>query len=313
LNGHGLLGDNTDVVDLAQNANDKGYVMFATDWIGLSTQEDPATSGGNHAAGDALTDINRISYITDRLQQAIVNAMVLARTVRGKMSKDPVLTTTGKAGGTPILDTSRLYYYGISLGGIMGGSLMGYYPDITRGALGVPAGFWSFLFQRSSDWPRFELLIAGAYPDYLDQQLLLALIQMRFDFSDPGTVASHTVLDPLPGVPKKQILIQMSRNDSQVPNLATYEISRTEGLPLLAPSVVGDVFELPQTNGPLPSALTVWDSKLEPFPPLTNATPAKDNGAHGAIRKLAKAQDQIDHFLTAGEVITTCDGVCDPE
>jgi hypothetical protein len=169
------------------------------------------------------------------------------------------------------------------------------------------------MFQRSSDWPRFKLLIAGAYPDYVDQQVLLALLQMRFDFSDPATVAPHTILDPLPGVPKKQILVQMSRNDSQVPNLATYEISRTEGLQLLAPSVVGDLFGLPQTNGPLPSALTVWDSKLQPFPPLTNATPEKDNGAHGAIRKLKTAQDQIDHFFSAGEVISTCDGPCDPE
>jgi hypothetical protein len=169
------------------------------------------------------------------------------------------------------------------------------------------------MFQRSSDWPRFKLLIAGAYPDYLDEQLLLALLQMRLDFSDPATVAPHTILDPLPGVPKKQILMQMSRNDSQVPNLATYNIARTQGVPLLAQSVVGDVFGLPQTNGPLPSAMSVWDSKLQPFPPLTNATPVKDNGAHGAIRKLGKLQDQIDHFFSAGEVIATCDGPCDPE
>jgi hypothetical protein len=313
LTGHGLLGRNTDVIELAANARASGYVMFATDWIGLSALENPITPGGNGAAGEALTDINRVGYITDRLQQALVNAMVLGRTVRGKMAKDPILTSTGQPGGTPIADTGRYYYYGISLGGIMGGALMAYYPDIARGALNVPAGFWSLMFQRSSDWSIFELLLAGADHDFLDQQLFLAMIQMRFDFADPCTVAAHLLGDPLPGVPKKQILLQMSRGDTQVPNLATYAMARTEGIPLLAPSAVGDVFGLPQTSGPLPNALSVWDTHHLPYPPLTNATPPGNNGAHEAVHPLAAAQAQVDHFFSAGEVINTCDGACDPE
>jgi hypothetical protein len=220
---------------------------------------------------------------------------------------DPAMTVTGKLGGTSVADTTRLFYYGYSLGGIMGGSFMGYDPDITLGVLGVPGGFWSVMFQRSADWPTFKLLIAGSYHDYLDQQLLLALVQMRFDFSDPATTSPHTISDPLPGVPKKQLLLDMSMNDAEVPNLATEAIARTLGVPLLKPSNLG-AFGLTQASGPLPSALTTWDSKLQPIPPLTNATPEKDNGAHVAIRLYPQLQAQLANFFTKGEVIDTCNG-----
>ena len=41
-----------------------------------------------------------------------------------------------------------------------------------------------------------------------------------------------------PGVPKKQLIIQMAVGDSQVPNLATMAMARTESLPLVGPSVL---------------------------------------------------------------------------
>ena len=118
----------------------------------------------------------------------------------------------------------------------MGNAFMGYDPDITRAVLGVPGGAWSLLIQRSSQWPKFKLLLGGSYPDYLDVELLLALAQMQFDFADPITTAPRTILDPLPGTPKKQLLVHLAVADSQVPNLSTDLIARTEGIPLLGPS-----------------------------------------------------------------------------
>ena len=64
-----------------------------------------------------------------------------------------------------------------------------------------------------TDQPSAALLIAGPYPDYLDRQLLLATVQMDFDYADPATVAPYVLNAPLPGVPKKQLLAQMSVND----------------------------------------------------------------------------------------------------
>jgi hypothetical protein len=325
LFGHGLLGSgegelgDASVTEpatptapggyLQDVAQSKGYIFFATDWTGLSHWEDPLAAGGNGAAGEAIRDFNHLPWVTDRLQQAIVNAIALVRTMRGKIVHDPAMTVTGKAGDPPAADETKLYYYGISLGGIMGGSFMGYDPDVTRGVLGVAGGAWSLLFQRSSNWREFKLVIGASYPDFADEQLLLALAQMQFDFSDPITVTPHTILDPLPNTPKKQILLQMALHDSQVPNVSSELVARTMGLALLAESPVA-IWSLSPTAGPLDSAMSVWDPKLEPTPPPGNATPSTDNGAHGAIRVLV---DQFDHFFTTGEVVSTCDGPCDPE
>ncbi len=45
--------------------------------------------------------------------------------------------------GEAILDPTRVWFLGASLGGIMGGTFMAYDPVILRGALGVPGGAWS--------------------------------------------------------------------------------------------------------------------------------------------------------------------------
>jgi hypothetical protein len=307
LFGHGLLGGANNLTDnsvMAQFAADNGYVVFATDWIGLSHNENPL-GGSNGAIGEALTDFNHMPWVTDRLQQALVNAMVLVRTVRGKMSKDPSMQISGNA----VADTSKVFYWGISLGGIMGGAFMGYDPDITQGVLGVAGGFWSTMFQRSSQWPQFVLLIKGSYADYVDQQIGLAAAQSYFDFADPATAAPHIVQSPLAGVPKKQILVQMAVGDSQVPNIATEAMTRTEGIPLVGQATI-PLYGIDTAMGAAPSALTVWDVHAKPAAPLTNQTPTVDNGAHGAIHSLPKLQQQMQGFYTTGMITDTCGGPC---
>jgi hypothetical protein len=217
-------------------ANLEGYVVVATDWIGLSSHENPISPDTNQALALALTDFSHITWVTDRLQQALVNAMVLARTMTGGIVNDPLMTVSGKAGGAPVADAARLTYYGISLGGIMGLSFMGYDPDVTRGVLGCGGGFWSALFERSVNWKEAQAIVPASYPDSLDQQLLLALAQMQFDYSDPATIAPHVLLAPLPGTPVKQLLMQMGVDDAQVANVTTEMIARTTGIDLLSPA-----------------------------------------------------------------------------
>jgi hypothetical protein len=313
LYGHGLF--NTGEIELGgpegsyvqDFANLEGYVVVATDWIGLSAYENPISTQTNQAMALAVTDFSKLPWVTDRLQQALVNAMVLERTMVGRIVNDPAMTVTGLAGGAPVADPSRVTYYGISLGGIMGLSFMGYDPDVTQGVLGCGGGFWSTLFQRSVNWKEAALLVPASYPDSLDGQLLLALAQMQFDYSDPATVAPHVLLAPLPGVPPKQLVMQMGLDDAQVPNVATEMIARTTGIGLLSPAVT-DVYGMTAKAGPLSSALTTWDIHGTPVPPDTNQTPADDNQVHEAIRRIPQAEQQIETFYGTGQVVDTCDG-----
>jgi len=318
LYGHGIfgnaeeeLGDATGsyVQDFA-NAEDysgKGYVIVATDWIGLSSHEDPVDPGSNSALTYVLGDPTKLPWVTDRLQQALVNAMVLERTMVGSIVNDPAMTVTGVAGGAPVADTSKVTYYGVSLGGIMGMSFMGYDPDLSRGALGCGGGFWSALLPRSFDWKLAQLLVGGAYPDALEGQILFSLMQMQFDFSDPATVAPHVIQAPLPGVPKKQILLQMGIGDTQVSNVTSEMIARTVGLPLLHAAVTMP-FGLTEKTGPLTSAFTTWDVHSLPVPADTNMTPATDNQVHQGIRRIPQVQEQIQTFFSTGQVVDTCGG-----
>jgi hypothetical protein len=314
LYGHGLFGNGEEELGDATGsyvqdfANAKGYVVVATDWIGLSSHEDPISAGSNAALQYVLTDPTKMPWVTDRLQQALVNAMVLERTMVGLILNDPEMTVTGATGGTPVADASKVtYYYGISLGGIMGMSFMGYDPDVTRGVLGVGAGFWSTLFERSFNWKLAQILVGGSYPDALESQVLLSLMQMQFDFSDPATVAPHVLQAPLAGVPKKQILLQIGLGDTQVPNIASEMIARTAGLPLLHAAVTMP-FGLTEKTGPLASAISTWDVHSLPVPADTNVTPATDNQVHEAIRRIPQVQDQIATFFTTGQVVDTCGG-----
>jgi dienelactone hydrolase len=317
--GHGLFGTGEDELGgstgsyVQDFANLEGYVIVATDWIGLSAHESPLTAGNNQALAYALTDFSKFPWITDRLQQALVNTMVLERTMVGSIVNDAAMTVSGQAGGMPIADPTRVFYYGISLGGIMGLSFMGYDPDITRGVLGCGGGFWSTLFQRSVNWKEASVIVPASYPDSLDGQLLLALAQMQFDYTDPATVAPYVLgakEAPLSGVPRKQLLMQMGLDDAQVANVTTEMIARTCGIPVLSRAVT-DIDGVTPVPGPLSSALTTWDVHGTPVPPDTNQTPAEDNQVHEAIRRIPQAEQQIQTFYATGHVVDVCDaGPC---
>jgi hypothetical protein len=311
--GHGLFGNGEEELGDASGsyvqdfANKEGYVVVATDWIGLSSHEDPVDPGSNGALSDVLTDPTHMPWVTDRLQQALVNTMVLERTMAGSIVKDPAMTVTGAKGGAPVADASRVTYYGISLGGIMGMSFMGYDPFIARGALDVGGGFWSTLLDRSIDWRLAEIVAVGTFPDALETQILLALMQMQFDFSDPATVAPHVLSAPLEGVPRKQVLLQMGLGDTQVANVTSEMIARTEGLPLLHAAVTMP-YGLTEKDGPLPSAFSTWNVNSKPVPPSTNETPVQDNQVHEGIRRIPQVEQQIHTFFATGQVVDTCGG-----
>ena len=147
-----------------------------------------------------LGDLNGFPIVTDRLQQAHVNAQVLTRLFLTRMKDDAMLQT----GGHAITDGSEIYYYGISDGGIQGGTFMGLSRDIVRGVLNVPGSEWSLMIYRSHDFAPLKTFLDAVYPDFLDQQVLIAALQSDWDYTDPISFAPHLINDPLPSTPAKQ-------------------------------------------------------------------------------------------------------------
>jgi len=314
--GHGLFGT-------AEGEMDSGYekylintlctIQIGTDWVGLAEYDVP------DVIVYTVRDMNYFSVITDRLQQAHGNAIMLARLVKGTFVKDPILSKEGpkldksctQPTCTPLADPTNpeIYYYGISDGAIQGTTFMTLTPDIERGVLNVGGGPWSFMMFRSSDFPQFKMFIESYYPDRLDQQLLIAMSQSFWDFTDPVTYGAHIIKAPLPDTPVKKIILQESKGDGQVPNKSTHILARTMGLNGLAP-LIYPVFGITEVPGPIDgSAYTQWYVVPDavPFPDDTKNIPPTENDAHEAIRRLPELIEQINRFFHPdGKIEQTC-------
>lgn len=295
--GHGLFGSGEDFLNdgfLMQVANDNCVVGVATDWIGLA-------QGNVATAAYAVNDGNKFPGIIDKLAQSVINTMSLARIIRGPMAADPMFMDAGQ----PIVDPTRIWYYGASLGGIMGNVYMAYEPDIVKGALGVPGGNWTLNFERSLAWPPLQLALQNSYTGYVLDQEIIALIGMMWDRYDPITTTPHVVMDPLPGTPAKQIYLYEGIGDSLVTNLSTEMVARTMGLSVTAPSLYVP-FGMTSSTDATSSGMTILDEHVTPVPSDLNIPPSEDSGTHSGVNKRQAVQTMVRQFLEQGTVQDGC-------
>ncbi len=295
--GHGIFGSAEEYLedDLAQNiANDYCYVIVAGDWIGLTNRQ--VTS-----AAFSANDLNRGTALVDKLSQAVINFMALTQLSIGPLASSAEMTYNG----TPVMDTSRVFYLGASLGGILGGTFMAYDRVIERGALGVPGGAWSLMIERSAAWTPLQVAALAAYEDQYTYQLIVAMLGLSMERSDPISIAHNVINDPLPGVPTKQLILWEALEDSLVNNLSTELMAREYGINVCGPSVRmpwGMIeAQLPET-----SALTIYDEHPTPSGATTNVPPFEDNGTHAGINERGAVLRQVERFFLDGQVLNEC-------
>ncbi len=296
--GHGLFGSGADYLDdgfLQEVANQFCFNVVAGDFIGLTMRQ-------INVAALAANDLNKASGITEKLAQSVVDFIALENLVRGPMSRHAEF----QRGGSPIIDPTRVYYLGGSLGGIMGNVFMAYDQNIMRGALGVPGGAWSMLFERSIAWSALKGAAQGSYTDPLEYQPLIILLAMHFEPYDPITTAPRVINDPMPNTPAKQILMYEAIGDCLVNNYSTETVARTMGLEQIMPTVK-PVWRMGGSTQTLTSALNVFDEHPTPLPPsTTNAQPSTDNGTHSGVNKRQAVLDQVREFVLNGNIVQTC-------
>ncbi len=311
--GHGLFGTGQGSLaggklgTMAQLCQEGGVVMIATDWIGLS--------GGdlNLILTEVIPDLNRIALVTDRLQQSIINALTLTELAVGALSSDPLIQVSA----SPLIDESKIYYVGGSLGGIQGSSFVSMSPRVTRAVLDVPGCGWLNMLTRSTHWNMISPVVNFHYPDPLLKQIGIALLQALFDLSDPVNLTVHLYKSPLDDAPgERALLLHEAIGDSQVPNLASEMLARAIGAHIMEPSVY-HVPGLPAATSPTtaPVLVQVYMGDLAEAnpPPETNVPPKSDNGTHGTVSFLDHIMGDTFHFLQTGEATQSCTGACDPD
>ena len=77
--GHGLFGDKSEVQTsyLAEDADRYGYILVASDWIGLAAYDEP------FVAAMMAQDLSNFAMVPDRCTQGVVNALLLMRLMKG--------------------------------------------------------------------------------------------------------------------------------------------------------------------------------------------------------------------------------------
>jgi hypothetical protein len=216
-----------------------------------------------------------------------------------------------------LVDPDSLYYWGLSQGGIFGASVMAYEPTITRGVLGSGAANYSFLLDRSADWPKYRSILNSAYSDPFDDELLIGLMQMRWDKTEPSGIAGDVLAGTATGVPPKQLLMQIAYADEQVSDYAAYWEARTMNVPVIGPTPTSPWGLVTQDASTLASnGLVIYDCGA-PAPPLTNSPPPKEPCAMAGTSELhdlpahtAAGRRQMKDFFATGQIVNECAGAC---
>jgi hypothetical protein len=322
--GHGLFGSASEVfnADIQQElANTYGFVLCATDEIGMSNSDVSNTVG-------ILGDLSKFPQLADRLQQGLLDEIFLGRVMAmpSGFASDGAFHVDGTTSSASVIDDTDLYYQGSSQGGIMGGALTAVDPDFTRAVLNVPAMNYSVLLPRSVDYDEFALILNNSYKDELSRPLILSLIQMLWDRGEPNGYAHRMTSNPLPGNPAHKVLMNVALGDHQVTNFQSDVEARTIGAsthtPILDPGrwpdydilwnvpaigsypfdgsavVYGDIGPVRANPSPPPVTIGV------PPPPFTNTPNREGEDPHGAPRGAPLALQLISEFLKPNGAVT---------
>ena len=189
--------------------------------------------------------------LRDCLRQTVVDLMQLVHAIKGGVLLED-------ASGVR-LDPSRIYYAGISLGGIYGAMLHAVDPNIQVAALcsgggsNIDIGRWTqdsvlrglltslagertpSLLNNGTDFNdnyvlRNQPVLVNNVTGAIDLQNLFANIEWLQTGGDPLSYATHLTLSPLPNVPAKQALFLIPEGDRTVPNPQESALIRAAGM-----------------------------------------------------------------------------------
>ncbi len=262
--GHGLMTERRLGIFLAERLADRGFAMMAIDFpmhgertvclenshceSGATCAQDgrcvrngqpadyarvplPGTWGPGipTATGAAFVDVENLFAARDHFRQALIDLSAQVRLIR-KMDWKPV--TGGYA-----LNPERIYYAGISLGGIMGSSFSAVDPSLDAMLLNVPGAGLPDLMEDSTVFgPQLTQGleakgITKGSPGYFAFKNAARWV---LDEVDPvnlvvyGSHAPRSYTDPESGetkqMEKKRLRIQMALGDAVVPNSSTMRL-----------------------------------------------------------------------------------------
>ncbi|HTJ44224.1 MAG TPA: hypothetical protein VL463_19100 [Kofleriaceae bacterium] len=201
--------------DIGQCVNSQGVVQPFANWpvINMPT-----------ASGAAFIEVDEIANTRDHFIQSEVDLSSLLRSLRtddwsGVFGRD--------------VDTSKIYYAGESLGGILGATFVANHPEIPRAVLNVPGADTVDLFK---DSPVFSGQINAFFkrenvdPESFDGHRFLNVARWFMDAADPQNFGKQ-LLHPNGQQALRNVLLQMATLDEIIPNPYTKILQQVSGAP----------------------------------------------------------------------------------
>ena len=299
--GHGMLGRGNQVGSGTnpQIAAENNLIMFGADFIGFSESDVP----------QAILALGHPTYfeeLIDRMHQGVLEYVLL-----GKAMRENLETHEDFADYDLTVDEDRIYYTGISQGGIYGVTVLAVDPTITRGHFGVPGQNYTMLLERSTNYGSYFQALRGGFSDRVDQSVVIPTIQLLWDQIDPISYLPRLNHDPIyEGMPKEG-LFATAKADYQVA-VVTKEITARSniGIPLLENyDREREPWGVEWATYPHVGSGIVNYDYSNPWPEAGNLPPSDAFGdPHGLPRREPAHNEQLIHFLDTGEIIDVCDG-----
>jgi len=323
--GHGLFGTGVSTVSsltAARELTNFDFISVATNWSGLSGP-DVAGQLDTTFIYQLIVDPSLFPALPDRLRQGQLNTLILTRLLAtGAFNGDPAFQLP--AGGGAIDTSLKPYYFGASLGGIMGTMFAALTPDVDKLNVDVPAINFSLLLHRATPFIQFEQLITLLNRDAMDQSIGLGLQHELWVRGEPAGYATHVTRNPLPNTNVKQVLATVALYDHQVSNLGSQLLGRTLRLGSLPGSVMRDLPGQPDLTGAQDSGYVVYSTgsfdpdnpQHTPFiPPIFNDQVQQSKcDPHGRRGFIPASVAQLTTFFTpGGKLVNFCtdNGLCD--
>jgi hypothetical protein len=329
--GHGLFGTGAETIESVVEANlaDLAYVVGGTDWSGLSSPDLPFFPSTPDEIvqflettflGQLFLDFDQFPAMADRLRQGQASTLVLARMLStGAFNSHPEFQAPS---GEGVIAPGEDFYFGVSLGGIMGLMFSALTPDANNLYIDVGSINFSFLLQRAGPFVAFEQFLEAVEDEPNVALLTIGLLHETWVRGEPAGYATHITGQPLPRTNRKNILMGVSLFDQQVSNLGSQITGATLGLRNVEGSVLQNLSGIPDVAGPQRSGYVVYDTGSfdldnpahAPFiPPIANDQPELNQcDPHARQLAIPASLQQLAGFLQPRGVIENfCNGICD--
>jgi hypothetical protein len=283
LVGHGLGQRNTLWVDSSGKPEFSECVMLAEFFTkaGFGCIGIDSPSHGTRGNWGVFFDFADLLATRDNLREMAFDQM--------QMQRFAASWPAGNLGIT--IDPNRLTYFGVSLGGIMGGNFMSLDPRTRHGVLNVPGGGLYQIFESPNIFNELGLVLAqinlgipfnnvydgGVNPDFVASLPFLEAAAQSV--LEPGDPINNATLFGDAGT--RHVLMQEGLLDQTVPNHTTNSLAGTLGVPTLQAAASG-------TDG----VSGLWKYDLTQY----GLDPTKVN-PHETFFVIPQARDQVAHYL----------------